>query len=141
MKTFRKLQGLLIGLGLSLSLAAGAVPSVDVNTADRAQLESISGIGPHMAEMILKERSRGGAFASPEDLASRVPGIGTKRAQKLRAAGLQVGSSPAVRRRGAKAQEATGGMTAPSAVSTPASAPAAAATPAATPAAMAHPAK
>lgn len=69
---------------------------VDLNTADRAQLESVRGIGPHMADVILKERNRGGVFASADDFAARVPGIGPKRAENLRAAGLRIGTSASV---------------------------------------------
>ena len=65
------------------SLAAlGLVPSallagpVDVNTADAATLAAeLNGIGPVLAEAIVKDRAENGAFAAPEDL-TRVRGIG-----------------------------------------------------------------
>src|SRR3989338_5384858 len=45
-----------------------AARAVDVNTADVAELERLPGIGPALAQRIVEERSRRGAFASPEEL-------------------------------------------------------------------------
>jgi len=74
--------------------AAGPALAVDVNVASQSDLESVRGVGPKTAELILQERQKGGAFKSFDDFSGRVRGIGTKRAQKLRDAGLTVG--PAV---------------------------------------------
>lgn len=73
---------------------AGPALAVDVNAASQSELESVRGVGPKTAELILQERQKGGAFKSFDDFSGRVRGIGTKRAQKLRDAGLTVG--PAV---------------------------------------------
>ncbi|OVZ64317.1 hypothetical protein CDO44_02825 [Pigmentiphaga sp. NML080357] len=73
------------GLGLGAFASAHAV---DVNTATQSQLETVRGIGPKTAATIMQERRRGGPFLSFEDLAERVRGLGAKRLQKLRAAGL-----------------------------------------------------
>jgi competence ComEA-like helix-hairpin-helix protein len=48
---------------------------VNVNSASSAQLQTLPGIGPALAERILRSRSREGPFRVPEDLL-RVPGIG-----------------------------------------------------------------
>lgn len=84
----------------ALSLAAGlmlapAAQAVDVNAATQAQLESVRGIGPKTAQVILEERARGGRFESFEDLAERVKGIGPKKAVTLQASGLTVGAGVA----------------------------------------------
>ena len=50
---------------------------VDVNTADAQALLALQGIGPALAEAILAERGRNGAFYYPEDLLC-VKGIGEK---------------------------------------------------------------
>jgi len=71
--------------------AAGPALAVDVNAASLSELESVRGVGPKTAELILQERQKGGAFKSFDDFSGRVRGIGTKRAQKLRDAGLTVG--------------------------------------------------
>jgi competence protein ComEA len=66
--------------------------AVDVNRASQAELESVKGIGPKMAQSILAERDKGGPFKSSEDLAERVKGIGDKKLAALQTAGLTVGS-------------------------------------------------
>ena len=81
-------------------IAAGLVavtPSqaLDVNTASVRQLESLRGIGPRTAKMIVHERGRAGAFESMEDLSDRVRGLGERRVSALRQAGLEVKSSKA----------------------------------------------
>jgi competence protein ComEA len=40
------------------------------------ELTLIPGFGPRRAEAVLRERARGGPFASTADLAARVRGIG-----------------------------------------------------------------
>lgn len=86
--------GLALGaLGLAAAgLAAPALAqSVDVNTASPAQLQTIRGIGPKTADIIVEERKRAGPYESLEDLSDRVKGIGPKKAAGLQAAGLSVG--------------------------------------------------
>ncbi|QVQ29504.1 ComEA family DNA-binding protein [Achromobacter deleyi] len=82
-------------LTAGLGVAAPPAGAVDANQATAAQLEGVRGIGPRTAEIIVRERERGGAFESLEDLSERVRGIGQKKAQALQAAGLTVGSQPA----------------------------------------------
>ncbi|MDP4589539.1 MAG: helix-hairpin-helix domain-containing protein [Burkholderiaceae bacterium] len=64
--------------------------AVDVNQASAQALQSISGIGPKMAERIVTERARG-PFESLEHLGERVSGLGAKRLKRFKAAGLTVG--------------------------------------------------
>lgn len=69
---------------------AGA--AVDANTASRAELESIRGIGPATSARIVEERRRQ-PFRDPQDLVQRIKGIGENRMRKMVAAGLTVGGS------------------------------------------------
>lgn len=79
-------------LFLLLVFLSNEVCAIDLNSASREQLVSIKGIGLKTAENIIRERQRGGPFLSRQDLASRVKGIGAKRANKLFEAGLQIKS-------------------------------------------------
>lgn len=56
---------------------------VDVNTATRAELERLPGLGPALANRIVEERSRNGPFSSVEGI-KRVSGIGDKQVESLR---------------------------------------------------------
>jgi competence protein ComEA len=56
---------------------------LDLNTATEAQLETLPGIGPSLAQAIISERDREGGFHSVEDL-RRVRGIGDVRFAQLR---------------------------------------------------------
>jgi len=76
-------------------LAAPAAFAVDVNTASSEQLQTVRGIGPKTAQIIIAERDRGGRYQSIADLTERVKGIGTKRAAAMQAAGLSVDGAPA----------------------------------------------
>ncbi len=75
---------------LLVFLSSAVCCATDLNSASREQLLSIKGIGLKTAENIIRERQRGGPFLSRQDLASRVKGIGAKRANKLFEAGLQI---------------------------------------------------
>jgi len=80
----------MIAVGLA---ATSPTQALDVNTASAGQLESLRGIGPRTAKMIVHERSRAGAFESMEDLSDRVRGLGERRVRALGQAGLEVKSS------------------------------------------------
>lgn len=56
---------------------------VNINTASAAELQTLSGIGPSMAQSIIDERIKNGAFASVDDL-MRVSGIGEKKLAKIK---------------------------------------------------------
>lgn len=67
-------------------LASGAndvAGLVNINTASVAELQTLSGIGPSMAQSIIDERSKNGPFASVDDL-MRVSGIGEKKLAKIK---------------------------------------------------------
>jgi len=56
---------------------------VSLNSASRAELETLPGIGPKTAEAIMAYRSERGAFTSIEELIN-VKGIGPKKMEKMR---------------------------------------------------------
>src|SRR3546814_7041161 len=73
------------GMGLATSLLMpGNALAVNVNSATQEQLQTVRGIGPKTARVIIEERMRGGDYESFEDLADRVKGIGPKKTTSLR---------------------------------------------------------
>lgn len=70
--------------GAATTLGAGSSSGlVNINTASAAELQTLSGIGPSMAQSIIDERTKNGAFASVDDL-MRVSGIGEKKLAKIK---------------------------------------------------------
>lgn len=66
------------------SAGATAVSNlVNINTANAAELQTLSGVGPSMAQSIIDERTQNGPFTSIEDL-MRVSGIGEKKFAKIK---------------------------------------------------------
>lgn len=59
---------------------------VEANTATRAALESLAGVGPALAQRLLDERP----FKDWPDLLRRVPGVKAATARRLSNAGLRV---------------------------------------------------
>ncbi|MFJ1301457.1 ComEA family DNA-binding protein [Pseudomonadota bacterium AL_CKDN230030165-1A_HGKHYDSX7] len=119
----------LLGLALmgGLALPAGNAHALDVNQADASQLQTMRGIGPSMAQRILTERDRNGPFATLEALRERVRGIGEKKLQSLREAGLSAGagqSMPAGAATGAAPSGTAGSASARSSGATPGADPA-----------------
>lgn len=66
-----------------------SVETVDINDAREMDLDGLPGLGPKMTRSILQARHQQ-AFDDWQDLMRRVPGIKSKTAQKLSAAGLRV---------------------------------------------------
>ncbi len=67
-----------------------AQTEVEANTATRAELESLPGLGPALVQRLLASRP----YKDWTDLTQRVPGIKTAMARKLSAAGLRVAGQP-----------------------------------------------
>lgn len=63
--------------------ASPAAQRLDVNTATVAQLETLPGIGPRTAELIVEYRQKNGGFKKIEELMN-VRGIGEKSFLRLR---------------------------------------------------------
>jgi competence protein ComEA len=67
--------------------------SLDVNTANEAELDSVRGLGPSSTARILKEREQG-LFKDWTDFMQRVKGIKPATAYKLSTNGLTVNQLP-----------------------------------------------
>lgn len=77
-----------VSLGLTTSPPTSATESnsvnsspnqkININTANQAELETLPGIGPALAQRIITYRTEHGPFRTPEDL-KEVSGIGDKR--------------------------------------------------------------
>lgn len=78
----------LISIGMALA-AVTATHAQEINTATRAQLEQLNGIGVTMADRILAERERA-PFTGWDDFERRVKGMRGARAQRLHAQGATV---------------------------------------------------
>lgn len=72
-----------------LPLAVSAQKLLELNTATQAQLESLAGVGPDLAERLLKARDAR-VFEDWADLRRRVSGIGPKLARHLSDQGLRI---------------------------------------------------
>ncbi len=77
------MQRILSVLCAMMFLASLALAAVDLNTADKAALESVKGIGSAKAEAIIKYRTEHGPFKSVDELAN-VKGFGKKTVDKIR---------------------------------------------------------
>ena len=75
----------LLGAALALASFGAFAGPVNINTADAATLATeLTGVGPALAEAIVKDRAEHGKFDSPDAL-TRVKGIGQKIVEKNRA--------------------------------------------------------
>lgn len=83
--TWRVVLGVVAGM-----LAATCAWAQEINTATRAELEQLSGVGVTMADRILDERARG-PFKSWDDFERRVKGMRGARTQRLKAQGVTLG--------------------------------------------------
>ena len=63
--------------------AGGPTAPIDLNTATLAELDTLPGVGPVLAQRILDWRTEHGQFATVDQL-SDVPGIGDARLAQLR---------------------------------------------------------
>lgn len=97
---------------LVAAFALNAYAAVDANQANRADLETVKGIGPGLSGKILAARQSGG-FRNWSDFVERVGGVGPGNAARLSQAGLTVAgagfdaaalpAAPAKSRKAAKA--------------------------------------
>ncbi|MDO5103677.1 MAG: DUF655 domain-containing protein [Lautropia sp.] len=92
-RLWSKRVALLYLLVFGLLHPEAAIWAFDINQADARQLQSLNGIGPKLAERVLKERAKG-PFQDFDDLSARVKGVGPARIRQWRAEGVVV-SPPA----------------------------------------------
>lgn len=65
------------------SLTQAPAWTIDLNQAEAGALQVLPGVGPSLADRIVKDREVHGAFKGPEDL-DRVPGIGPALLERIR---------------------------------------------------------
>ena len=75
----------------SAASAAAVSNPLDINSASAKELQVLPGIGPKIAERIVKYREEHGPFKSLDDL-TKVKGIGEKKLEKIRPF-LKIGSA------------------------------------------------
>jgi len=75
-----------------------AATLVDINRAGAAELDGLPGIGPVLADRILRHRRAHGPFREPDDLLA-VPGIGPRLLERLRPRVCVGGADPSPDRR------------------------------------------
>ncbi len=80
-----------------LARPLGADERIDVNAAAADELDRLPGVGATLAQRILEERERGGAYDSPADLRA-VPGLGAALLARLESH-LAFGPGPGLSRR------------------------------------------
>ena len=80
MQLLRKLAVLIL---LSLPMALCAAEEVDINTADKETLMTLSGVGESYAERIISYREQNGSFKSVQEL-THIRGIGQALVEKNR---------------------------------------------------------
>jgi competence protein ComEA len=68
---------------LVLFLFISAFAAINLNTADKADLESINGIGPAKADAIIEYRNEQGSFKSVDELLN-IKGIGPKLLENIK---------------------------------------------------------
>ncbi len=84
------IKKLMFAVAAMIAMMGFAFAQVDVNKADAAALDSVKGIGPKTAKLIIDERTKGGDFKDWADFEKRVKGVGAKSAAKMSSAGLVV---------------------------------------------------
>ncbi len=73
-----------------------AVAALEINSATRAELEQLNGLGVAMAERVLNERTKA-PFRDWDDLQRRVKGMAGARIERLQAQGVTVNGVPGSR--------------------------------------------
>jgi competence protein ComEA len=77
------MKELLLAFIAFFALSGIATAAVNLNTASKAELETVKGIGPQKAEAIVEYRKKNGPFKKVDDL-KKVSGFGDKSVAKMR---------------------------------------------------------
>jgi competence protein ComEA len=84
------LKKILLIAATIFAFGGAAFAATDLNSADKAALDSIKTIGPKTADAIIAERTKAGKFKDWDDFIRRVKGVGPKNAEKMSAGGLTI---------------------------------------------------
>ena len=76
------MKNLILAVFIALSLSLNAFATVIINTATKAELQTLKGIGANKADAIIQYRKDHGNFKSVNDL-SHVKGLGPKIIKKI----------------------------------------------------------
>ena len=77
------MKKLLLILLAFFAFSGMAMAAVNLNTASKAELEAVKGIGPKKAEAIIEYRKKNGSFKTVDEL-KNVKGFGDKSVAKMR---------------------------------------------------------
>lgn len=75
-------QGNNVAAGLSKSKVGGS-NTININTAEKNELDALPGVGPALAERIIEYRQANGSFKDIDEL-KKVPGIGSSKFEKMK---------------------------------------------------------
>ena len=88
------MKRLLLVLITFFAFSGIAMAAINLNTASKAELETVKGIGPKKAEAILEYRKTNGPLKSVDEL-KKVSGFGDKSVEKMRSELTVDGAAPA----------------------------------------------
>jgi len=88
------MKKLLLVLLAFFAFSGMAMAAVNLNTATKAELEAVKGIGPKKADAILEYRTKNGSFKTVDDL-KNVKGFGDKSVANMRSELTVDGAAPA----------------------------------------------
>lgn len=77
------MKKLLLAIIASFTFSGLAMAAINLNTASKAELEVVKGIGPQKAEAILEYRKKNGPFKNLDEL-KNVTGFGDKSVANMR---------------------------------------------------------
>lgn len=101
------MKKLLLALTAFFAFSGMATAAINLNTASKAELETVNGIGPQKAEAILEYRKKNGPFRKVDDL-KKVSGFGDKSVATMRSGLTMDATAPAkadVRKEGKSARK------------------------------------
>jgi len=88
------MKKLLLVLLALFAFSGMAMAAVNLNTASKAELEAVNGIGQKKAEAIIAYRAKNGPFKTVDDL-KNVKGFGDKTVENMRSELTVGGAAPA----------------------------------------------